>query len=231
MVCQATGGDQETFTCRGCEGTATYGDISSSVTKMVESLKVEVRGLDRQVAEVKMELAGCQGKMVGVYGKARLEMQRILSDVVKVRKFEFHSGGYVGKHCDKIVDKYEVFAPLLDDFPEQKKLFLELGAAYKPVHFYMKRNGFLTEEEIQEIENCCAKMGQLIPALYGGSIPPKVDDLIFVVPAQAREYKTLGIFREEKLEAMHNIVNVLSRVLACVRRAEERMRQVNWTFV
>ena len=73
-------------------------------------------------------------------------------------------------------------------------------------------------------------MGRLIPALYGGSTPPKVDDLIFVVPAQAREYKTLGILREEKLEFMHNIVNVLSRVLACARRAEERMRQVNWTF-
>ena len=71
-------------------------------------------------------------------------------------------------------------------------------------HIFMKRDGFLKEEEIQEA-------GKLIAALSGGSIPPSVDDLNFVVAAQAREHKTLGIFREEKLEAMRQIVNVLLR--------------------
>ena len=76
--------------------------------------------------------------------------------------------------------------------------------AYKPGHIFKKRKGLPKEEEIQEA-------GKLIAALSGGSIPPSVDDLIFVVPSQAREHKTLGIFREEKVEAMHNIVNALSR--------------------
>ena len=44
--------------CRGYEGTATYRDITSCVTKMLDSLKVEVRELDRQLGEVKIELAG-----------------------------------------------------------------------------------------------------------------------------------------------------------------------------
>ena len=128
-------------------------------------------------------------------------------------------GGYVRKHCKKIVVNFQEFAPFLDDFPEHKKLFLELGAAYEPGHIFMSRNDFL-----KEIEECCTKTGKLIAALSGGSIPPSVDDLIFVVPAQAREYKTLGIFREEKLEAMRNIVNVLSRRSA---RGGLTLRQVS----
>ena len=173
-----------------------------------------------------MELASCKGKMSGVYGKARLELERILTEVLKVSKHEYHSGGYVGKHVDKIVDNYELFAPLLDSMPERKKLFLEQGACYKPLHFFMKRNGFLTDLEVEEVERCCTELGRIIPALYGGTIPPKFDDLIFAVPVLARRFKNLGIFREEKLKSKHNTINVLCRVLACVRRGEERMRQV-----
>ena len=41
--------------------------------------------------------------------------------------------------------------------------------------------------------------------------------LVFVVPAFARKWKTVGGLGEQRIEALHQIFNVFDRVMACQR--------------
>jgi hypothetical protein len=43
-----------------------------------------------------------------------------------------------------------------------------------------------------------------------------------VVPF-AREWGCLGLFREERIESFHPRINLMERVLACIRQPEERL--------
>ena len=59
--------------------------------------------------------------------------------------------------------------------------------------------------------------------VIGGNITPKQHELIHHVPQFARQWRTVGFFREEGMEAKHHEVNGINRVLACMRREEERL--------
>ena len=43
------------------------------------------------------------------------------------------------------------------------------------------------------------------------------------VPQFARRWRTVGFFREEGMEAKHHNVNGINRVMACMRKEEERL--------
>ena len=68
----------------------------------------------------------------------------------------------------------------------------------------MKASRFLTNEELDRIDACCMKIGEVYPKHFKASITPKLDDLIFVVPKFARRWTTVGGLREEKIEGFHN---------------------------
>ena len=69
----------------------------------------------------------------------------------------------------------------------------------------------------------CAQMGEIMPRVLGGNITPKQHELIHHVPKFARRWRTVGFFREEGMEAKHHEVNGINRVMACMRREEERL--------
>ena len=50
----------------------------------------------------------------------------------------------------------------------------------------MKANRFLTAEELDLLDFHCEKVGEVFPKYFQASIPPKLDDLIMVVPRFAR---------------------------------------------
>jgi hypothetical protein len=71
---------------------------------------------------------------------------------------------------------------------------------------------------LDTLEENAIKLGKLWPKLFAGSsIPPKVDVLIFVVPAFARKWGTVGGLGEQRLEALHQVFNAFDRVLVCQR--------------
>ena len=73
----------------------------------------------------------------------------------------------------------------------------------------MKANRFLNPAELDLVDFCCEKIGEIYPRNFKSSIPPKLDDLIFVVPKFARKWNTIGGLREEKVEAFQNIGKIL----------------------
>ena len=48
-------------------------------------------------------------------------------------------------------------------------------------------------------------------------------ELIHHLPQFARRWRTVGYFREEGMEAKHHEVNGINRVLACMRKEEDRL--------
>ena len=100
---------------------------------------------------------------------------------------------------------------------------LSFALTYRRIHFLLKAKRQLSEDEICELEAKCALMGQIMPRVLGGNITPKQHELIHHVPQFARRWRTVGFFREEGMEAKHHEVNGINRVLACMRKEEDRL--------
>ena len=137
-------------------------------------------------------------------GVTRLKLQEILEKDLSVNMSDYHSSCFVGNHCDIIVERYHEITEVLADHPEVKKKYDQFYLYYKPVHFLMKANRFLTDQKLDKVDFCCEKIGQVYPEFFKASITPKLDDLIFVVPLFARRWRMVGGLREESIEAFHN---------------------------
>ena len=112
---------------------------------------------------------------------------------------------------------------MLEEGSQAREGFVEFATTYRRIHFLSKAKRQLTEEEICELEAKCLLMGQIIPRVLGGSITPKQHELIHHLPQFARRWRTVGYFREEGMEAKHHEVNGINRVLACMRKEEDRL--------
>ena len=124
---------------------------------------------------------------------------------------------------NKILEKAELLAEVLDEGSDAKKGFLEFAVSYSRIHFLLKAKRQLTEDEICELETKCTKLGEIMPRVLGGNITPKMHELIHHVPQFARRWRTVGLFREEGMEAKHHEVNGINSVMSCMRREEERL--------
>ena len=93
----------------------------------------------------------------------------------------------------------------------------------RSVHFHLQPRRFYTKSEIEELKKECWKLGKIFPRVFHASITPKLDTLIFIIPMFAEKWGTVGGLREEALEKLHNQVNQMLRILACVRKREDRL--------
>ena len=215
------------FVCRACREQATYADLGHQLASELEVLHTASQKVSADLAAARLALSAKKGEVKQVLGPHRQHMEDILTHVIGVSKCEFPTLSYVGNHGDKIVDKHELLAPVLDKLPEAKAGFLELAGTYKPVHFTMKKRGELTDDEIDALEQGCHKLGELVPrVLKGSTITPKLHELVFYVPKFAREWRMVGGMREEGVESTHPECNGMDRVLRCVRKEEERLAQI-----
>ena len=130
---------------------------------------------------------------------------------------------FIGRHVDKIFENAEMLSQVLEEGSQAREGFVEFATTYRRIHFLSKAKRQLTEEEICELEAKCLLMGQIIPRVLGGSITPKQHELIHHLPQFARRWRTVGYFREEGMEAKHHEVNGINRVLACMRKEEDRL--------
>ena len=217
---------QVRFTCRNCLESADYELLKEQVEKEMEALEVANRGVAKELAAARMELSAKKGEALQYQGKHRRQLEEIMANDIGVHKCEYPSGAFVGNHCDKIVDNYEKLAVVLDDAPEVKEGFLEFGAIYKTIHFLMKAKRELTDDEIALLEVKCHQLGEVFPRVFGGSITPKLHELIFYVPVFAKKWRTVGGMREEGIESAHNVANQIERVLVCMRNEEERLAKI-----
>ena len=73
------------------------------------------------------------------------------------------------------------------------------------------------------LETAIRNLSVLLAFDFKARITPKMDILLTVVVPFARKWNNLGIFREERVESLHAKINILERVLACIRKTELRL--------
>ena len=114
-------------------------------------------------------------------------------------------------------------AELMKELPEAHAGFQDVCLVLERLLPLLKAKRPLSEEELVVVESSCLEIGTLYPRVFGGTVPPKVHDMVFHLPRLARHQGTVGV-REDGLEAKDAIGNGLRRRLACVRAEEERLR-------
>ena len=210
IYCQAFSTDEEenmsedTFRCRPCSGIVSLTQIKENLLTQVSELKNKSSSITVFLSSLKQEESSLKSKCKLFMGATRMKLQDILESKLSVNRSDYHSSCFVGNHCDVIVERFEEVTEVLASEPETKKKYDEFFQQYKPLHFLMKAKRFLTPEELDTIDICCAKIGEVYPKYFKTSITPKLDDLIFVVPQFSRKWNTVGGLREEDIEAFHN---------------------------
>jgi hypothetical protein len=194
----------ENFQCRPCSGYPSLSQIKQKLLDEVSLLEKKSTAISLEVSSLKQEQSGLKQESMRFMGVTRLKLQEILEKDLSVNRSDYHSSCFVGNHCDIIVERYHEITEVLADHPEVKKKYDQFYLYYKPVHFLMKANRFLTDQKLDKVDFCCEKIGQVYPEFFKASITPKLDDLIFVVPLFARRWRTVGGLREESIEAFHN---------------------------
>ena len=199
IYCQVFSSDEEaemtedTFQCRPCSGIVTLAQIKAKLLSQVSSLKIKSIDLAVQLSTLKQEESALKNKCKQYMGITRLKLQDVLENKLSVNRSDYHSNCFVGNHCDVIVERYAEVTEVLASNPEVKEKYDEIFLYYKPLHFLMKAHRFLTEEELDMIDICCAKIGELYPKYFKGSITPKLDDLVFIVPEFDRKWHILRL--------------------------------------
>ena len=107
-------------------------------------------------------------------GAKRIMLQDILENDLKVNRSDYHSACFVGNHCDKIVEDYKKITEVFSSKPEVQKKYDDFFEVYKPLHFLMKSNRFLTSEELDKIDFYCERIGEIYPRNFQKTIPPKL---------------------------------------------------------
>ena len=193
------------FECRPCSGITLLSQIKVKILEEISKLKIKSAEVTANHSRLQQEQSSLKHQCTRLMGATRLKLQEVLEKNLGVSRSDYHSHCFVGNHCDKIVENYKVVTEVLASKPELKAKYDEFMECYKPLHFLMKANRFLTPGELDLIDNLCAKIGEVYPKNFRATIPPKLDDLIFIVPKFARQWNTIGGLREEKIEAFHNI--------------------------
>ena len=218
------GGLVELRTCNNCRPRTfkSFQEMEEIVRPWVE----EGQG-KRLAAEVVLERARARQQVKTeelkyVVGPRRRELIRLLEEELHVTKTAYQGGTYVGNHCSKMLENHEKLSVVLASKPELQELFNLFCSTYLRIHRTMKAARWLTEKEIDTLEEDCHAIGRLWPKLFMGStIKPKIDDIVFVVPTFARTWKTVGGLGEERIENLHQVFNTYGRILAPMRHKGE----------
>ena len=214
--------------CHACTNTDTKKYQEERMEKLVQygSEKLQhVKKLWSKLNTEKLELERKESSFKEYIGPTEKEFERILEHEIGVSRQEFHTGCWVGGHVIKIIMKSHLISRVLDKLPTDKENFDELCDVLKTLLPLTTAKRFLTEEELQSIETCCHKIGVLYPKTFQPcSITPKIHDLVFHLPRQARHFGTVGGVREDALEAMHANGNELKRRFASVKSRADKLR-------
>ena len=149
----------------------------------------------------------------------------ILEQDLKICKQAYHSNCFVGNHVAKIFNNAEKLVEVLHDYPEEHARYLALFNKFHFLHYFLGLSRFLTETEIAQYCEACWEFGTWFPKHFPNeTIPPKLHILIFHTPEFLKTWKSLGIFGEHGLEALHHTMNEDFRSYNNVKNKSEQLK-------
>ena len=118
---------------------------------------------------------------------------------------------------------YEKLTGVISDHPEVKTKFDSVFEVYAPISHLMMAKRFLTDVEKSLLINSCKSLGVLFPKHFNQNITPKLQEVIFYVPAFVEKWGTVGILREEDTEEQHHLLNAILLSLVSVKSKPKRL--------
>ena len=117
-------------------------------------------------------LANLHADVVHFLGPSEKAFEDLLA-ALGVKRTEFASCAFVGRHVEILIRNMDKIAALLPEPLQQG--FIEFGCALNRLLPLSKAKRFLSEEEIGEVEEVCTQIGILYPQVFrGNTIIPKV---------------------------------------------------------
>ena len=150
-------------------------DAILNVTAVINDDMDKVRKMEADVNLEKLDLQRKESSVKQYMGPHEREFERILEEEIGVARQEHFTGCWVGNHIDKIIHLAHLISPVLSDLPEDKENFDNYVNVLKRLHPLTKARRFLTDDELDEVEECCTQIGHLYPKTFKpASITPKV---------------------------------------------------------
>ncbi|XP_072040473.1 uncharacterized protein [Amphiura filiformis] len=218
--------DSFQFLCPVCEGdVSNAGDVIRGQVKKVEQLKKVVKKAKENYDKAKVDLDKIYRDVCKERGPKETELNRVLEDVLHVKRQAYHSQCFVGNHCRDILKGHNKLIEVLDDEDQEK-----YGLLFSKLHgilFPYTEARFLTQDEVNELVDKCYDFGTWFPTNFvEETIPPKLHMLVCAVPKCAQMHHTLGLLSEHGLEGVHAQVNADDRTYCRVRDNESRLKLV-----
>ena len=172
--------DEETgdVLCHSCSSYNSKQHLEEAIFNVTAVINEEMEKVRKMEADVNLERLDLQQKEACVkqyIGPHEREFERILEEEIGVARQEHFTGCWVGNHIDKIIRLAHLISPVLADLPEDRENYDNYVNVLKRLHPLTKARRFLSEEELDEVEQCCTQIGHLYPKTFKpASITPKV---------------------------------------------------------
>ena len=237
LYCQGSGLEQEEeepVTCLMCEARGGGGKDTNKLralvhkkllekaTKNIQASTNKLRELERRLQELVNTMKRLEQRREAGMGLMEKRFEACLDNEVKAFRQTYASCSLTGSGIAnvlagrrKLVAVFEGtkwFRPYTD--------FLENYSAY---HHLAMSTRPLGERGLATLETAIRNLSVILAYDFKTRITPKMDILLTVVVPFARKWNNLGIFREEKVESLHAKINILERILACIRKSEMRL--------
>ena len=221
---QVGSSDLDSFACPICRG---------EISDQTDTLRIQRERVSASKALVNSKLVvwnAAKEQLDAVYkdvcarhGSIEKELNRVLEDVLHVKRQAYHSQCFVGNHCKTILDKKDILLNVIPQGEVQVKFRGLFGRLKGIVDLFVGR--FLSDKEVSELCTRCWELGSWFPQTFPTeTIPPKLHFLICHIPECAQRWRTIGLLSEHGLEAIHADINSIERVYRTVRDTEVRMK-------
>ena len=193
------------------------------VNKKKEIYQDRLDTLSKSEQDILSQIKVKEHQKINLMGPLQKELNEVLSSIHVYRQ-AYHGNVFVGNHCKKILQNYDLLCNVLHRNLEEQTKFTKIFEVFAKPRNLLFTKRFLSENEIGEVIQSCQQFCKLYPVLFEDkNIIPKMHFYSFDVPRFVKKHKTLGLLSEEEGESLHAAFNMENHQLVSVRESGYRI--------
>jgi hypothetical protein len=104
---------EEEMTCRACSGLTSAQQLRETLEGRVREKVDQSREVAAVSARERLGLAELDGRRMFYMGETEKQLEEVLASQIKVQRNEYFTQGWIGRHADKIVQKFELLVEVM----------------------------------------------------------------------------------------------------------------------
>ena len=215
------------YNCLHCQNVTNF---AMHLQSKMDVVKSQLNGHKQTEISLNKKYDIKNNEIIDIIGGREKELNNSLN-TINVYRQTYHGYSFVGNHCKKILEHYELLCNVINDQPEKCNNFKFIFKLFAEPRNLLFAKRFLQPNEINFVEEKCHTFGAEFPQRFG-NLTMKMHEYSFTVPRFVRNFHTLGLLSEEEGESLHasinmeyrNLLSVEYRNLLSVRQAEYKMQ-------